>query len=100
MQGLQAMAQVLPAPEVDKDIGLNLVRRVWIARFDIETEIVALADRCVAMAQRLEPQTCSPENFSSHLPAVVLKALEIWVILHCLSSFMCVNVVPIDSGGC
>jgi len=71
LQGLRAMAQVLPSPDVDKDIGLNLVRRVWIARFDIETEIAALADRCVAVAQWLEPQTCSPDNFSSCLPAAV-----------------------------
>ena len=46
------MVQVLPSPEVDKDSGLNLVRRVWIARFDIETEIVVLADGYVTGGHR------------------------------------------------
>ena len=45
-QGLLAMAQVLPSKKVDKVARLNVVRRVWITRFDIETEIVAMADRC------------------------------------------------------
>ena len=48
-QGLLAMAQVLPSKKVDKVARLNVVRRVWITRFDIETDIVALADRCVTV---------------------------------------------------
>ncbi|KAI0222670.1 eIF-2-alpha kinase activator GCN1 [Lamellibrachia satsuma] len=60
IQGLLAMVQVLPSPEVDKDSGLDLVRRVWIARFDIETEIVALADGLWEEAElTLDPEICS-----------------------------------------
>lgn len=36
---------VLPAPDTDEKNGLNLLRRLWVVKFDKEEEIRKLAER-------------------------------------------------------
>lgn len=36
---------VLPAPDTDEKNGLNLLRRLWVVRFDKEEDIRKLAER-------------------------------------------------------
>lgn len=44
LRGLTAMVNVLPRIEDDYDFGLKLIRRVWVARFDVNEENIDLAD--------------------------------------------------------
>ena len=84
-QGLLAMAQVLPSQEVGKVARLNLVRRVWITRFDIETEIVALADRCVTLISFNISCHCSPHIFDQTLLSCTICIQEASHFLSMLS---------------
>lgn len=36
---------VLPAPDTDEKNGLNLLRRLWVVKFDKDDEIRKLAER-------------------------------------------------------
>lgn len=36
---------VLPVPDTDEKNGLNLLRRLWVVKFDKEEEIRKLAER-------------------------------------------------------
>lgn len=47
-QALNELQLCLPTPDVDFDEGLNLVRRVWIARFDVEEDNRKLAEKSVS----------------------------------------------------
>lgn len=44
LRGLTAMVDVLPRIEDDYEFGLKLIRRVWVARFDVNEENIDLAD--------------------------------------------------------
>lgn len=44
-QGLLELHMVLPAPDTDEKNGLNLLRRLWVVKFDKEEEIRKLAER-------------------------------------------------------
>lgn len=44
-QGLMELHMVLPVPDTDEKNGLNLLRRLWVVRFDREEEIQKLAER-------------------------------------------------------
>lgn len=44
-QGLTELHMVLPAPDTDEKNGLNLLRRLWVVKFDKEEEIRKLAER-------------------------------------------------------
>lgn len=44
-QGLMELHLVLPAPDTDEKNGLNLLRRLWVVKFDKEEEIRKLAER-------------------------------------------------------
>lgn len=45
LQGLMELHLVLPAPDTDEKNGLNLLRRLWVVKFDKEDEIRKLAER-------------------------------------------------------
>ena len=45
LQALLMLEEVLPTPDVDYTNGLQLMKRIWVARFDVEEENVKLADR-------------------------------------------------------
>lgn len=45
LQGLMELHMVLPAPDTDEKNGLNLLRRLWVVKFDKEEEIRKLAER-------------------------------------------------------
>lgn len=44
-QGLMELYMVLPTPDTDEKNGLNLLRRLWVVKFDKEEEIRKLAER-------------------------------------------------------
>lgn len=44
-QGLMELHMVLPAPDTDEKNGLNLLRRLWVVKFDKDEEIRKLAER-------------------------------------------------------
>lgn len=44
-QGLMELHMVLPTPDTDEKNGLNLLRRLWVVKFDKEEEIRKLAER-------------------------------------------------------
>lgn len=45
LQGLMELQMVLPTPDSDEKNGLNLLRRLWVVKFDREDEIRKLAER-------------------------------------------------------
>lgn len=45
VQGLMELHMVLPTPDTDEKNGLNLLRRLWVVKFDKEEEIRKLAER-------------------------------------------------------
>ncbi|MGH0178528.1 UNVERIFIED_CONTAM: hypothetical protein FKN15_077595 [Acipenser sinensis] len=60
LQGLLELEMVLPTLDSDEKNGLNLLRRVWVGRFDVEEEGRALAERLwETMALELDPGLCS-----------------------------------------
>ncbi|XP_069353515.1 stalled ribosome sensor GCN1 [Eulemur rufifrons] len=60
LRGLMELHMVLPAPDTDEKNGLNLLRRLWVVKFDKEEEIQKLAERLwSAMSLDLQPDLCS-----------------------------------------
>ncbi|XP_023576671.1 eIF-2-alpha kinase activator GCN1 isoform X2 [Octodon degus] len=60
LRGLMELHMVLPAPDTDEKNGLNLLRRLWVVKFDKEEEIRKLAERLwVTMGLDLQPDLCS-----------------------------------------
>ncbi|MGH0163427.1 UNVERIFIED_CONTAM: hypothetical protein FKN15_071377 [Acipenser sinensis] len=60
LRGLLELEMVLPTVDSDEKNGLNLLRRVWVGRFDVEEEGRALAERLwETMALELDPGLCS-----------------------------------------
>nr|XP_012611936.1 eIF-2-alpha kinase activator GCN1 [Microcebus murinus] len=60
LRGLMELHMVLPAPDTDEKNGLNLLRRLWVVKFDKEEEIRKLAERLWStMSLDLQPDLCS-----------------------------------------
>uniref|UniRef100_A0ABI7ZT53 TOG domain-containing protein n=1 Tax=Felis catus TaxID=9685 RepID=A0ABI7ZT53_FELCA len=60
LRGLMELHMVLPAPDTDEKNGLNLLRRLWVVKFDKEEEIQKLAERLWStMGLDLQPDLCS-----------------------------------------
>ncbi|XP_019583398.2 stalled ribosome sensor GCN1 [Rhinolophus sinicus] len=60
LRGLMELHMVLPVPDTDEKNGLNLLRRLWVVKFDQEEEIRKLAERLWAMmGLDLQPDLCS-----------------------------------------
>ncbi|XP_072839500.2 stalled ribosome sensor GCN1 [Pogona vitticeps] len=60
LRGLMEMQMVLPTPDSDEKNGLNLLRRLWVVKFDKEEEIRMLAERLwESMGLELQPDICS-----------------------------------------
>ncbi|XP_014444459.1 eIF-2-alpha kinase activator GCN1 [Tupaia chinensis] len=60
LRGLMELHMVLPTPDTDEKNGLNLLRRLWVVKFDKEEEIRKLAERLwLAMGLDLQPDLCS-----------------------------------------
>ncbi|XP_019394778.1 PREDICTED: eIF-2-alpha kinase activator GCN1 isoform X1 [Crocodylus porosus] len=60
LRGLMEMQMVLPTPDSDEKNGLNLLRRLWVVKFDVEDEIRKLAERLwESMGLELQPDLCS-----------------------------------------
>ncbi|KAK2523012.1 Gcn1 [Columba guinea] len=60
LRGLMELQMVLPTPDSDEKNGLNLLRRLWVVKFDVEDEIQRLAGRLwESMGLELQPDLCS-----------------------------------------
>ncbi|KAJ7309597.1 hypothetical protein JRQ81_007650, partial [Phrynocephalus forsythii] len=60
LRGLMEMQMVLPTPDSDEKNGLNLLRRLWVVKFDKEEEIRMQAERLwESMGLELQPDICS-----------------------------------------
>ncbi|KAF5929238.1 hypothetical protein HPG69_019259 [Diceros bicornis minor] len=60
LRGLMELHMVLPAPDTDEKNGLNLLRRLWVVKFDREEEIRKLAESLWStMGLDLQPDLCS-----------------------------------------
>uniref|UniRef100_A0A8C8VR02 TOG domain-containing protein n=1 Tax=Pelusios castaneus TaxID=367368 RepID=A0A8C8VR02_9SAUR len=60
LRGLMELQMVLPTPDSDEKNGLNLLRRLWVVKFDVEDEIRKLAERLwESMGLELHPVLCS-----------------------------------------
>uniref|UniRef100_A0A2K5H876 TOG domain-containing protein n=1 Tax=Colobus angolensis palliatus TaxID=336983 RepID=A0A2K5H876_COLAP len=60
LRGLMELHMILPAPDTDEKNGLNLLRRLWVVKFDKEEEIRKLAERLWSMmGLDLQPDLCS-----------------------------------------
>ncbi|NXE34968.1 GCN1 kinase, partial [Ptilorrhoa leucosticta] len=60
LRGLMELQMVLPTPDSDEKNGLNLLRRLWVVKFDVEDEIQKLAGRLwESMGLELQPDLCS-----------------------------------------
>ncbi|KAH0625453.1 hypothetical protein JD844_014982 [Phrynosoma platyrhinos] len=60
LRGLMELQMVLPTPDSDEKNGLNLLRRLWVVKFDREEEIRTLAERLwESMGLELQPDICS-----------------------------------------
>ncbi|KAK1328698.1 hypothetical protein QTO34_012273 [Cnephaeus nilssonii] len=60
LRGLMELHMVLPVPDTDEKNGLNLLRRLWVVKFDKEEEIRKLAERLwSSMGLDLQPDLCS-----------------------------------------
>uniref|UniRef100_A0A8C7B6M8 GCN1 activator of EIF2AK4 n=1 Tax=Neovison vison TaxID=452646 RepID=A0A8C7B6M8_NEOVI len=60
LRGLMELHMVLPAPDTDEKNGLNLLRRLWVVKFDKEEEIRKLTERLWSMmGLDLQPDLCS-----------------------------------------
>uniref|UniRef100_A0A8B9G4V9 GCN1 activator of EIF2AK4 n=1 Tax=Amazona collaria TaxID=241587 RepID=A0A8B9G4V9_9PSIT len=60
LRGLMELQMVLPTPDSDEKNGLNLLRRLWVVKFDVEDEIQKLAERLwESMGLELQPDLCS-----------------------------------------
>nr|XP_003478419.1 eIF-2-alpha kinase activator GCN1 isoform X1 [Cavia porcellus] len=59
LRGLMELHMVLPTPDTDEKNGLNLLRRLWVVKFDKEEEIRKLAERLWStMGLDLQPDLC------------------------------------------
>uniref|UniRef100_A0A8C9FXS7 GCN1 activator of EIF2AK4 n=1 Tax=Pavo cristatus TaxID=9049 RepID=A0A8C9FXS7_PAVCR len=60
LRGLMELQMVLPTPDSDEKNGLNLLRRLWVVKFDVEDEIQKLAERLwESMGLEVQPDLCS-----------------------------------------
>uniref|UniRef100_A0A8D0LAP4 GCN1 activator of EIF2AK4 n=1 Tax=Sphenodon punctatus TaxID=8508 RepID=A0A8D0LAP4_SPHPU len=60
LRGLMELQLVLPTPDSDEKNGLNLLRRLWVVKFDMEDEIQKLAERLwESMGLELQHHLCS-----------------------------------------
>ncbi|GAB1290067.1 eIF-2-alpha kinase activator GCN1 [Apodemus speciosus] len=60
LRGLMELHLVLPTPDTDEKNGLNLLRRLWVVKFDKEDEIRKLAERLWStMGLDLQSDLCS-----------------------------------------
>ncbi|EMP24440.1 Translational activator GCN1 [Chelonia mydas] len=60
LRGLMELQMVLPTPDSDEKNGLNLLRRLWVVKFDVEDEIRKLAETLwESMGLELQPDLCS-----------------------------------------
>ncbi|XP_038201038.1 eIF-2-alpha kinase activator GCN1 [Arvicola amphibius] len=60
LRGLMELQLVLPAPDTDEKNGLNLLRRLWVVKFDKDDEIRKLAERLWStMGLDLQSDLCS-----------------------------------------
>ncbi|XP_044304801.1 eIF-2-alpha kinase activator GCN1 [Varanus komodoensis] len=60
LRGLMELQMVLPTPDSDQENGLNLLRRLWVVKFDREEVIRTLAERLwESMGLELQPDICS-----------------------------------------
>uniref|UniRef100_K7G7X0 GCN1 activator of EIF2AK4 n=1 Tax=Pelodiscus sinensis TaxID=13735 RepID=K7G7X0_PELSI len=60
LRGLMELQMVLPTPDSDEKNGLNLLRRLWVVKFDVEDEIRKQAERLwESMSLDLQPDLCS-----------------------------------------
>ncbi|XP_063000268.1 stalled ribosome sensor GCN1 isoform X1 [Elgaria multicarinata webbii] len=60
LRGLMELQMVLPTPDSDEKNGLNLLRRLWVVKFDREEVIRTLAERLwESMGLELQPDICS-----------------------------------------
>ncbi|ERE74489.1 translational activator GCN1-like protein [Cricetulus griseus] len=60
LRGLMELQLVLPAPDTDEKNGLNLLRRLWVVKFDKDDEIRKLAERLWStMSLDLQSDLCS-----------------------------------------
>ncbi|KAM9194723.1 stalled ribosome sensor GCN1 [Dugong dugon] len=60
LRGLMELHMVLPVPDTNEKNGLNLLRRLWVVKFDKEDEIRKLAESLwSSMDLDLQPDLCS-----------------------------------------
>uniref|UniRef100_A0A8C4T4N2 GCN1 activator of EIF2AK4 n=1 Tax=Erpetoichthys calabaricus TaxID=27687 RepID=A0A8C4T4N2_ERPCA len=60
LRGLLEMVMVLPTTDTDEKHGLDLLRRIWVARFDVEEEGRLLAEKLwEAVGLELQASLCS-----------------------------------------
>ncbi|PIO38335.1 hypothetical protein AB205_0061250, partial [Aquarana catesbeiana] len=60
LQGLMELEMVLPTPETDDNNGLALLHRLWVVKFDVETEIKKQAEGFwESLDLKLQPDLCS-----------------------------------------
>ncbi|XP_061459241.1 stalled ribosome sensor GCN1 [Rhineura floridana] len=60
LRGLMELQLVLPTPDSDEKNGMNLLRRLWVVKFDKEEEIRMLAERLwESMGLELQADICS-----------------------------------------
>ncbi|XP_053135159.1 eIF-2-alpha kinase activator GCN1 [Hemicordylus capensis] len=60
LRGLMELQLVLPTPDSDEKNGLNLLRRLWVVKFDRDEEIRMLAERLwETMGLELQPDICA-----------------------------------------
>ncbi|MBN3289218.1 GCN1 kinase, partial [Polypterus senegalus] len=60
LRGLLEMVMVLPTTDTDEKHGLDLLRRIWVARFDVEEEGRLLAEKLwKAIGLELQASLCS-----------------------------------------
>ncbi|XP_013411317.1 eIF-2-alpha kinase activator GCN1 [Lingula anatina] len=76
LQSLQAMVEVLPTPDVEREPGLELCRRIWVAKFDVDEGNQKMAERLWTEADlQLEEELCSLlPNDVIHSEAVIREA--------------------------
>ncbi|XP_077317570.1 stalled ribosome sensor GCN1 [Lithobates pipiens] len=60
LRGLMELEMVLPTPETDDNNGLALLHRLWVVKFDVETEIKRQAEGFWdSLDLKLQPDLCS-----------------------------------------
>ncbi|KAM4708063.1 stalled ribosome sensor GCN1 [Discoglossus pictus] len=60
LRGLMELQMVIPTPDSDEKNGLNVLHRLWVMKFDVESEIKKQAERFwEVMDLELQPDLCS-----------------------------------------